>query len=60
MYSGYLMAEHYTHRRSTAICVSSAAERHGSVTNNDGALLYFTEINENRIPGYKQYRVRCR
>lgn len=44
-YSGYLMAQHYTHRNSEYICVDLNAEAavNATATNNNGNLLYPTE-----------------
>ena len=43
-YSGYLMAGHYTHKRSTYVCMDNAPEViQGGGTNIDGALFYNTE-----------------
>ncbi|CAB3977600.1 Hypothetical predicted protein [Paramuricea clavata] len=43
-YKGYLMAEHYGHKRTQFICVDGDPEAtHGSYKDLNGALLYFVE-----------------
>ena len=50
-YSGYLMAEHYTHNRNTFECVDKDPESiSGSTSNVDGALFYHVEADCDGIP----------
>eukprot|EP00049_Salpingoeca_infusionum_P023736 m.13631 g.13631 ORF g.13631 m.13631 type:complete len:4451 (+) comp5977_c0_seq1:73-13425(+) len=55
-YRGYLMALHTSHKRSEFVCVDESPDISGSTNNENGNLLYFTEMSGSPFSGYSQYQ----